>query len=53
MATAPALALSIVREFNTKGPVTGTLIPMAALDDIVDYCVLYDNCNRCGESVVR
>ena len=35
LATAPAPALSIVREFNTKGPVTGTLIPMAALDDIV------------------
>lgn len=31
LATAPAPALSIVREFNTKGPVTGTLIPMATL----------------------
>lgn len=35
LATAPAPALSIVREFKTKGPVTSTLIPMAALDDIV------------------
>ena len=38
LATAPAPALSIVREFKTKGPVTSTLIPMAALDDI---CLLY------------
>ena len=35
LATAPAPALSIVREFKTKGPVTSALIPMAALDDIV------------------
>ena len=35
LATAPAPALSIVREFKTNGPVTRTLIPMAALDDIV------------------
>lgn len=41
LATAPALALSIVREFNTKGPVTGTLIPMAALDDIVGCIVFF------------
>ena len=34
-------ALSIVREFNTKGPVTGTLIPMAALDDIVGCIVFF------------
>lgn len=40
LATAPAPALSIVREFNTKGPVTDTLIPMAALDDIVG-CVVF------------
>ena len=41
LATAPAPALSIVREFNTKGPVTGTLIPMAALDDIVGCIVFF------------
>ena len=40
LATAPAPALSIVREFHTKGPVTDTLIPMAALDDIVG-CVVF------------
>ena len=33
-------ALSIVREFKTSGPVTETLIPMAALDDIVG-CVIF------------
>lgn len=41
LATAPAPALSIVREFKTKGPVTGTLIPMAALDDIVGCIVFF------------
>lgn len=41
LATAPAPALSIVREFNTKGPVTGTLIPMAALDDIAGCIVFF------------
>lgn len=40
LATAPAPALSIVREFKTNGPVTRTLIPMAALDDIVG-CVVF------------
>ena len=41
MATAPAPALSIVREFKTEGPVTKTLIPMAALDDIVGCIVFF------------
>lgn len=40
LATAPSPALSIVREFQTDGPVTRTLIPMAALDDIVG-CVVF------------
>ena len=40
LATAPAPALSIVREFHTHGPVTQTLIPMAVLDDIVG-CVVF------------
>lgn len=40
LATAPAPALSIVREFKASGPVTETLIPMAALDDIVG-CVVF------------
>ncbi|MEG0692807.1 MAG: cation:proton antiporter, partial [Oscillospiraceae bacterium] len=41
LATAPAPALSIVREFKTDGPVTRTLIPMAALDDIVAVVVFF------------
>lgn len=41
LATAPAPALSIVREFRTDGPVTRTLIPMAALDDIVGCIVFF------------
>ena len=40
LATAPAPALSIVREFKTSGPVTNTLIPMAALDDIIG-CIIF------------
>lgn len=41
LATAPAPALSIVREFKTSGPVTRTLIPMAALDDMVGVVVFF------------
>lgn len=41
LATAPAPALSIVREFKTDGPVTKTLIPMAALDDVVAVIVFF------------
>ncbi|GAA0725166.1 cation:proton antiporter [Clostridium malenominatum] len=41
LATAPAPALSIVREFRTDGPVTKTLIPMAALDDMVAVVVFF------------
>ena len=41
LATAPAPALSIVNEFQTKGPVTQTLIPMAALDDMVGVAVFF------------
>lgn len=41
LATAPAPALSIVREFKTDGAVTKTLIPMAALDDIVGVIVFF------------
>ncbi|MEG1509217.1 MAG: cation:proton antiporter [Clostridia bacterium] len=41
LATAPAPALSIVNEFKTKGAVTRTLIPMAALDDVVGVCVFF------------
>ena len=41
LATAPAPPLSIVREFRTTGPVTKTLIPMAALDDMVGVVVFF------------
>lgn len=41
LATALAPALSIVQEFKTKGPVTQTLIPMAALDDMVGVAVFF------------
>lgn len=41
LATAPAPALSIVKEFKTDGPVTKTLIPLAALDDIVAIVVFF------------
>lgn len=41
LATAPAPALSIVQEFKTRGPVTKTLIPMAALDDMVGVAVFF------------
>ncbi|MEF9942486.1 MAG: cation:proton antiporter [Lachnospiraceae bacterium] len=41
LATAPAPALSIVSEFQTDGPVTRTLIPMAALDDMVGVVVFF------------
>lgn len=41
LATAPAPSLSIVKEFKTDGPVTKTLIPMAALDDIVGVVIFF------------
>jgi len=41
LATAPAPALSIVGGFKADGPVTNTLIPMAALDDIVGCIVFF------------
>lgn len=41
LATAPAPALSIVREFKTDGPVTKTLIPLAALDDMVGVVIFF------------
>lgn len=41
LATAPAPSLSIVNEFKTDGPVTKTLIPMAALDDLVGAIIFF------------
>ena len=41
LATAPAPSISIVREYNAKGPVTKTLIPLAALDDMLALLVFF------------
>ncbi|WP_368337323.1 hypothetical protein [Parabacteroides merdae] len=41
LATVPVSALFIVQEFDTDGPVTRTLIPMAALGDIVGRTVFF------------
>ena len=41
LATAPAPSLSVVNEFKTSGPGTKTLIPMAALDDLVGALVFF------------
>lgn len=41
LATAPAPALSIVKEFHASGPVTDTLLPMAVLDDVVAIVVFF------------
>lgn len=41
LATAPAPALSIVNEYHTSGPVTKTLIPLAAIDDIIGIVVFF------------
>ena len=41
LATAPAPSLSVVRDMQADGPVTRTLIPMAALDDLVGALVFF------------
>lgn len=41
LATAPAPSLSIVNEARAAGSVTSTLIPMAALDDLVGAIVFF------------
>lgn len=41
LATAPAPSLSIVSQMQADGPVTRTLIPMAALDDLVAAVVFF------------
>lgn len=41
LATAPAPALSIVNEYHTSGSVTKTLIPLAAIDDIIGVIVFF------------
>lgn len=34
-ATAPAATILVIRQFRTKGPVTDTILPVAALDDVL------------------
>lgn len=41
LATAPTPSLSIVKEYNAKGPVAKTLIPLAALDDVLAILVFF------------
>ena len=41
LATAPAPALSIVNEYHTRGSVTDTLIPLAAIDDVIGVIVFF------------
>ncbi|MGM9874008.1 MAG: cation:proton antiporter [Bacilli bacterium] len=41
LATAPAPALAITNEYHTDGPVTKTLIPLAALDDVIGVVVFF------------
>ncbi len=41
LATAPAPVLSVVREYRSKGPLTDTLVPMAALDDVIGVIVFF------------
>ncbi len=41
LATAPAPALSIVNEYRTSGPVTRTLLPLAAIDDVIGVVVFF------------
>ena len=41
LATAPAPSLSVVNDLKTDGSVTRTLVPMAALDDLVGALVFF------------
>lgn len=34
-ATAPAATIMVIKQFRTKGPVTDTILPVAALDDVL------------------
>lgn len=51
LATAPAPALSIVKEFHTDGPVTQALLPMAVLDDIVGVIIFFTTISIVGGTV--
>ncbi len=48
LATAPAPALSIVNEYHTDGPVTKTLIPLAAIDDVIGVIVFFTTISVIG-----
>lgn len=48
LATAPAPALSIINEYKTKGPITKTLIPLAAIDDIIGVVVFFTTISIIG-----
>lgn len=48
LATAPAPALSIVNEYKTKGPVTNTLIPLAAIDDVIGVIIFFTTISIIG-----
>ena len=48
LATAPAPALSIVNEYKTRGPVTDTLIPLAAIDDVIGVAVFFTTVSVIG-----
>lgn len=41
LATAPAPSLSIINEYHTQGPVTRTLMPLAAMDDIIGVVIFF------------
>ncbi|MBS6464848.1 MAG: cation:proton antiporter [Firmicutes bacterium] len=48
LATAPAPALSVVNEYHTNGPVTKTLIPLAAIDDVIGILVFFTTISVIG-----
>lgn len=48
LATAPAPALSIVNEYKTNGPVTRTLIPLAAIDDVIGVIIFFTTISIIG-----
>jgi Kef-type K+ transport system membrane component KefB len=35
LATAPVLVLSITQQYRTRGPVTRTVLPLVAIDDVL------------------
>ncbi|MGN0983614.1 MAG: cation:proton antiporter, partial [Gemmiger sp.] len=51
LATAPAPALSIVNEYRTSGPVTQTLIPLAAIDDVIGVVVFFSVISIIGSAL--